>query len=206
MAVRKTLIWGAVALGIMSAPAAAGPSCSLGIGAAVMIGSLDFGAPVDISSSGQVLDGELGCRQKMGPIVVGVHARYGELFGDLDTLGVKNKIDIGASFGVMANPSTEFYGHAGWSRIDTSFVNDINGLRLGPGVRWRLGNSPVHMSAEYGYTIWDVSDITSLDVRSHDFRLGLSWNFYEVRDGKGTVRFTDETDPPAPRKTDPKLK
>ena len=203
MAVRKTLILGAMALALMSAPAAAWTGCGIGVGAAAVVGSLDFGAPIDISSSGQRADLSLSCDTRLGtsPLVIGAFARYGHYFGDLKTIGVEHEFNLGARAGVLASESALLYAHAAWVRTQVSGLGGINGLRMGPGVEVRLAGSPLYLSLEYGYGIPDVSEFTSADVRTHEFGARLTWKFYQAK----AVVFTNESDP-APRARDPKLK
>jgi hypothetical protein len=202
MALRKLLIGGALALGMMTAPAAAWTGCGVSLGASAMVGSLDFGGPIDISSSGQRADVGLSCDMRMGtsPLVIGAFARYGHFFGDLDAI-IEHQVSVGARAGVLASESALIYGHAAWTRTQVTGLDGINGLTIGPGVEVRLAGSPLYLSLEYGYGIPDVSEFTSADVRTHEFAARLTWKFYQTK----TVAFTNEVDPPV-RGRDPKLK
>jgi hypothetical protein len=203
MKLKALLLGGAVALGLMSSPAAAWTGCGVSLGASAMVGSLDFGAPIDISSSGQRADVGLSCDMRMGtsPLIIGAFARYGHFFGDLETIGLEHQVSLGARAGVLASESALIYGHAAWTRTQVTGLDGINGLTIGPGVEVRLAGSPLYLSLEYGYGIPDVSEFTSADVRTHEFAARLTWKFYQTK----TVAFTNESDP-APRARDPKLK
>ena len=203
MQLRKSILIGGALLALTAAPAAAWTGCGLGIGAAAVIGSLDFGAPIDISSSGQRADVAVSCDMQMGtsPIVVGAFVRYGMFYGDLKTIGVKNELDIGLRAGALASPSAFVYGHVAGSRMHVDGLGDVNGIKFGPGVEVKLAGSPLYLNLEYAYGIPDVSEWTSADVRTHEFRVGMAWKFFD-RQPKSI--FTNETDPPPPKQRSPK--
>lgn len=184
------------------APAKAFTGCGVGIGASLVTASIDFGAPVDISSSGQQLDIEGRCSAKMGtsPIIMGAFVNYGHVFGDLKTVGVESQLNVGGTLGVLVNPGAHVYTHLAWARAEVNGLGSLDGWKFGPGIEVKIPNSPLYLDMRYAYGIWDVSDFTTADARSQEVRLGLVWRFQQPVPSI----FSNESDPPPPKQRAPK--
>jgi len=198
---------------VLAPPAAAQwTGCGAGVHGGLVSGHLDIGAPIGIGSEGQAAGVSLNCDYKMNAFVAGAYAEYDWVFGDLKTVGVNTDTTLGGRLGVLINAGSLLYVHAGWSRLDVSGLDAINGWKVGLGNEFRVPNSPLYLDLRYSYADYDVKDILGPipDAHAHTFRLGLNVKFGPGMFGGSGARFA--TDDPAPRvgvapakKCDPKL-
>lgn len=110
-------------------------------------------------------------------VTVGVDAPLGDRF----TLGVETEasnvfdndgreLGVGARLGYAATDNVLLYGRAGYVNLDDARRHTLDGLALGAGAEWRLGERSF-VSTEYRYTDFNQN------VDSHGVRVGLGVRF-----------------------------
>jgi len=111
-------------------------------------GSADFGAPVNISMTGQAPGVSVYYRHQFGVLVLGVDASYDRMLGDLkDTLGIDYSTSIGASAGILPNKSTLVGVRTAFERAYAS-GGHIDGWGFGPFIEVKVGG-PLSLSLEW---------------------------------------------------------
>lgn len=111
-------------------------------------GSADFGAPVNLSMTGQAPGVSVYYRHQFGVLVLGVDASYDRMLGDLkDTLGIDYSTSIGASAGVLPNKSTLVGVRTAFERAYAS-GGHIDGWGFGPFIEVKVGG-PLSLSLEW---------------------------------------------------------
>jgi opacity protein-like surface antigen len=165
------------AAGFASDKAMAWSGCGAGVHGSFLVGEADFGAPINISSNGQMASASLNCDWRLNSIVLGGEVSYGFLFGDLEKLGAERDLAVTGRFGVLVSPSAMPYLHLGWTQLDTAAGN-MDGLRGGVGLEARISDSPLYLDLRYSYTKYD-DDLfpPTIDVSSHMVSLGLKIKF-----------------------------
>lgn len=149
--------------------------CWAGVGIAMVNGVLSGGGPVGLSADGQKASGHGGCRFQAGMFVAGVEGSYGQMFGDLETIGIDREMAVTGTLGVLVQPRVQLYGHASWARLDTAF-GDIDGWKFGPGVGFHIPNSSWEIDLRYSYGTWDVGS-SGIDANSHEFGAIMKYRF-----------------------------
>jgi opacity protein-like surface antigen len=195
------------AVGLAGEASAQWTGCGAGVHGGVMAGQLDAGGPIGIGSQGQTAGVSVNCDYRMQAFVVGGFVEYSWIFGDLETVGVEKDMTVGSRLGVLVNPSSLLYTHAGWTRLDLGGGGDVDGWKIGLGNEFRIPNSPMYLDLRYTYANYDISDMAppGFDASAHSVRLGLNVKFGPGMFGQRGQMFTTEDDPPAPRNTDKKL-
>lgn len=185
---------------IVPAKAHAWSGCGAGVHGSFVVGEADFGAPINISSNGQMAAASLNCDVRFNAIVLGAEVAYGFLFGDLEKLGAERDLAVTGRFGVLVSPTAMPYLHLGWTQLDTTAGN-MDGLRGGVGLEARISDSPLYLDLRYSYTKYD-DDLfpASIDVSSHMVSLGLKFKFGPAYQPKGIF-----DDAPAAKPCDKKL-
>jgi opacity protein-like surface antigen len=186
-----------------TAKAHAWSGCGAGVHGSFLVGEADFGAPINISSNGQMASASLNCDWRINNLVLGAEASYGFIFGDLEKIGAERDLALTGRFGVLVSPSAMPYLHLGWTQLDTSAGN-MDGVRGGIGLEARISDSPLYLDLRYSYTKYD-DDLfpPTIDVSSHMFSVGLKFKFGPAYQPKGV--FDDAPTAPAAAKCDKKL-
>lgn len=193
-------ILGVIVFTSLTAKAHAWSGCGAGAHGSMIVGEADFGAPVNISSNGQMASASLNCDWRLNTIVLGAEVGYGFIFGDLDKLGAQKDLSVTGRFGVLVSPTAMPYLHLGWTQLDTT-AGKMDGIRGGIGVESRIADSPLYLDLRYSYTKYD-DDIfpAAIDVTSHMVSLGLKFKFGPAYQPKGIF-----DDAPAAKPCDKKL-
>jgi hypothetical protein len=150
--------------------------CGVGVSGAGVIGQADFGAPVNISSEGQLVSVLLACDVQAGQMVFGGAIEHGWFFGDLNKIGLDTDLTIRGRAGFLIAPNTLLFGHAGWSRVETTGAGSIDGWKFGPGISIKLPNSSAFLDFRYDYGVWD-SPFSGVDLTSHAAVVSLTFKF-----------------------------
>lgn len=175
----KKAILGALALtGIIAGtPAMAQVGCGIGVSAAYMMGAVDFGAPVNIGSTGQKVGFTGNCDLKMGAAVVGAFGSYEWMLGDMKSIGIKDEKLLGMRAGVMMHPAVLVYGHVGHSWVDTD-IGEIKGWKFGPGVEMAVPNTPLALDFRVSFGKYDdVLGVPGIQANTTEARVGLTYRF-----------------------------
>lgn len=169
-----------IALSSFIVKAHAWSGCGAGAHASHMVGELNGGGPIGLSSTGHLAGVSVNCDWRMQQIVIGGEAAYSFMFGDLESLGIQRDLTLTGRLGVLITPAALLYGHAGWTQLDTSGPN-INGVKLGFGTELKLPDAPLYIDTRYSYAIYDVDSIIGpgVDARGHAISVALKFKFGE---------------------------
>ena len=170
-------ILGVIVFTAMTAKAHAWSGCGAGVHGSFLVGEADFGAPINISSNGQMASASVNCDWRINTIVLGGEVSYGFLFGDLEKLGAERDLAVTGRAGVLLSPAALFYGHVGWTQLDTAAGN-MDGIRMGIGAELKIADSPLYLDIRHSYTRYD-DDLfpPTVDVSSHMLTIGLKFKF-----------------------------
>jgi hypothetical protein len=151
--------------------------CGVGVSGAGVIGQLSVDTfPIGASSDGGLASVLLACDVQAGQMVFGGAVEYGWFFGDLNDIGADTDLTIRGRAGFLIAPNTLLFGHAGWSRIETTGAGSIDGWKFGPGVSIKLPNSSAFLDFRYDYGVWD-SPFGGADLTSHAGVVSLTFKF-----------------------------
>ncbi len=138
----------------------------------------DFGAPIDISMSGQMAGLGVYYNHQFGAIVLGLDAAYDRVWGDLHSYGVDYAVSIGVRAGVLASSSTLIYARGEWLRAVGS-GDHIDGWGLGGGIEVRIKDAPVSVALEYMHDWMDKDAFgPSVDVTADRVTARVKFDLY----------------------------
>lgn len=164
------------------------PSCYIEGSAGQNISAVKTSAGVDLSTSGLVGGGAIGCDWKLSGFVIGGFGRYE--FSSADGSIAALKLDTEGQWtaalraGMMINPSVLAYGFVGYSgsAIDLSgFADDATrGIAFGAGAEIQLWIPQLSAKLEYQQTRFSDETIMpglKAEPVSHIARVGLVYRF-----------------------------
>lgn len=209
----RSLILGLVGFLFAALPASAQwTGCGMGGGAGIWNGALTWGDPVNIGTSGQSVRLLVNCDYKIQAFVLGGEVSKGWLFGDANTVGIKDDWAAMGRLGVLLNPVSLLYIHGGGARENVSFAgtSHLDGIKFGLGNEFRVPNSPMYLDLRYSHGTYDLKELNipaSLNVKgqSDEFMAYIKVKFGPgmFGNGKGAI-LLDDTPEPLPA-CDPKL-
>ena len=176
---RNHIIGMAAAVAVLLGGQQAQACLGAGVHGGLMVGELNNGGPVSISSSGQLAGVSAMCDFRYNNVVIGAFVDYSWVFGDLEKIGINNDLTVGGRLGfIPSGTGTLLYLHAGWTQLDTD-IEKFNGVKLGLGSETRLASTPFFLDLRYAYVMYDIDKVAppGVDANSHTVRLGLNFKF-----------------------------
>lgn len=183
-------LWVAAIIALLSFPAHAQgvPSCYGEATIGQNVTATNVSGALDLSTSGLIGGGGIGCDWKFGNIVVGPFARYEITSADGTLVGIKMQSSglwtAGARVGYMINPSVMAYGFIGAAGSEFELASVLKdhstGLAFGGGAEFALGMSNLSAKIEYQQTRFDDEKVfgpITMEPVSHVGRVGLVYRF-----------------------------